>query len=703
MFSYSKKIVRGIKMSLKTKIRIWMLGIIVLASVILVMLSTTVSQKELDKAVKQENLNLAHATASEIFNVNDREYKMLEALANLSSIRDPSIDLHDKWRLINTATGGAAQYLGMAIYDDKGVGWTTTEKYSDLHEREYLKIALTGKRSLMDPNWSPVNGNLSTFYALPFYDNNGKQEGVVVSVLDSTELCRTVAGITFGKDSHPYVVNRVTGAFVAHEVQDNVNEGKLITDDASPEFLPIIKRIQAGETDTAIYKDSVTGVKYSVAFRPVEGCDWTVVCIAPYSDFYSGLEGMLRIMIITCIITIIVAFILSSIVITVSVNPLKKVSSSIQLIASGNADLSKRLDEKATSEINELVDGFNQFTEKLQAIVSDLKSSKNQLQKADAMLDGTVKENTETVGDILSKIEEMGSILSVQNSSVDSTAATVNQIAQSISSLRKMIQNQAQSADVAATAVTQMIGNIGSVNASIEKLANEYNVLTENVQNGTEHHHQVSELVAEIQNKSQMLNEANAVISSIAEQTNLLAMNAAIEAAHAGEAGKGFSVVADEIRKLSETSSSQSKNIGTQLHAIQDSIQAVVTASSQSDRDFGIVSDKLRHTGTLVQQIRESMDEQASGSKQIGDALSVMNDSSDQVRYASDEMDRGSQTIVKEVDSLKQVSSSIQEIVQAMGGTVNRIKKSDESLLNITGDMNQSIDRIGKQIDEFQV
>ena len=97
------------------------------------------------------------------------------------------------------------------------------------------------------------------------------------------------------------------------------------------------------------------------------------------------------------------------------------------------------------------------------------------------------------------------------------------------------------------------------------------------------------------------------------------------------------------------------------------------------------------------------MDEQSSGSKQIGDALAVMNDSSDQVRIASDEMDRGSQTIVKEVDSLKQVSSSIQKIVQAMGGTVNRIKKSDESLLHITGDMNQSIERIGKQIDEFQV
>ena len=680
-----------------------MLGIIVLASVILVMLSYTVSKTELDKAVREESLNLAHATASEIFSVNEREYKMLDGLANLSTIRDPDVDLHDKWRLINTATGGAPQYLGMAIYDDKGVGWTTTEKYSDLHEREYLRIALTGKRSLMDPNWSPVNGNLSTFYAIPFYDYKDRQEGVVVSVLDSTELCRTVAGITFGKNSHPYVVNRVTGAYVAHEVQDNVNEGKLITDDAAPEFLPIIERIQAGDTDTASYTDSSDGVKYSVAFRPIQGCDWTVVCVAPYSDFYSGLSGMLRVMIITCIITIIVAFILSSVVITLSVNPLKKVSKSIQNIASGNADLTKRLDEKATSEINELVDGFNQFTEKLQTIVSDLKSSKLQLQKADYMLDGTVKENTQTVGDILSKIDEMGTIISAQNSSVDSTASTVSQITQSISGLRTMIQEQGRSVDVAATAVTQMIGNIGSVNSSIEKLASEYTVLSENVQNGTNHHHQVSELVAEIQNKSQMLNEANTVISSIAEQTNLLAMNAAIEAAHAGDAGKGFSVVADEIRKLSETSSSQSKNIGTQLHAIQDSIQAVVQASSQADSDFGIVMEKLRNTGSLVQEIRGSMDEQSAGSKQIGDALSMMNDSSDQVRLASNEMDRGSQTIVKEVENLKQVSSSISGIVKTMDVTVNRIKKSDESLLNITGDMNQSIDRIGKQIDEFQV
>ncbi|MDE7139688.1 MAG: methyl-accepting chemotaxis protein, partial [Treponemataceae bacterium] len=202
--------------------------------------------------------------------------------------------------------------------------------------------------------------------------------------------------------------------------------------------------------------------------------------------------------------------------------------------------------------------------------------------------------------------------------------------------------------------------------------------------------------------QSELLSEANLAIASIAAQTNLLAMNAAIEAAHAGDAGKGFSVVADEIRKLSETSSTQSRSIGEQLTKIHDAIGEVVASSNEASEAFTTVSAHIKQTDELVRQIKYAMEEQNSGSRQIGDAIRNMNDSTVEVQKASKEMSQSNERIMSEMQSLQESTQTMQTGMNEMKNGARKINETGNALAGISGDVQKAINKIGSQIDRFK-
>ena len=147
----------------------------------------------------------------------------------------------------------------MGCYDIKGIGYSTTGEYLDMSSREYLQISRKGFRAIMDPNWSSVNNHLSTFYAVPFFDNKGKQLGELTAVVDATALCNTMTTLTVGKDSHPFVISRKTGKYVAHENQKYVENSINVSDNTSVGFKPVLEKIISGE----IVEGSRYTVKYS--------------------------------------------------------------------------------------------------------------------------------------------------------------------------------------------------------------------------------------------------------------------------------------------------------------------------------------------------------------------------------------------------------------------------------------------------------
>ena len=212
----------------------------------------------------------------------------------------------------------------------------------------------------------------------------------------------------------------------------------------------------------------------------------------------------------------------------------------------------------------------------------------------------------------------------------------------------------------------------------------------------------VGNKVNQMAEQSKTLLQANNMIAQVASQTNLLAMNAAIEAAHAGEAGKGFSVVADEIRKLAETSSVQSKNINTELKEISASIQDIVTLTGDARNSYSSIVSQLNSTDTIMEQIANAMAEQSLASTQILEALADMKGQSTSVNEKSKGLQRGIENVQNNMNVVAQVSDVILGSMDEMTAGSQEISTSSQSVSNLAQQTRDNIEIMDSLLKQFK-
>ncbi|GMO49870.1 MAG: hypothetical protein Pg6C_12950 [Treponemataceae bacterium] len=381
------------------------------------------------------------------------------------------------------------------------------------------------------------------------------------------------------------------------------------------------------------------------------------------------------------------------------IRPVKRITSVLQRV--GDGDISQQIRLMPGDEIGEIAGHFDRTLESLKRLVMIIQNEAEAVDDIGNDLALNMSKTAGAIGEINAGIQNMQKQVTGQSQSVSSANIATEQIISAIEKLNTEVEVQTENVAQSSSAIEQMLMSIDSV-TRISRINSE-NVLklSQASEVGRSGLKTVAEDMQEIARESEGLLEINAVLQGIASQTNLLAMNAAIEAAHAGETGKGFAVVADEIRKLAESSGKQSKTIGTVLKKIRDSITKISGATDNVLDKFGAIESDVKIVANQEEQIRNAMEEQSSGSRQILDAIEKLNNATQTVKHSFEEMSTGSKAIIKEGLNLDKVTAEISNGMKEVGIRADEVNIAVQHVNTISCKSKSNIEVLRQAISQF--
>ena len=407
---------------------------------------------------------------------------------------------------------------------------------------------------------------------------------------------------------------------------------------------------------------------------------------------------------IICFSTLIISsFIFVFLLVHLFVRPIASASDKLQNISEGDGDLTVSLPVRGADEIARLSSAFNKTIEKIRASVHSVSDNAVSMKEVGASLATNVSQTASAINEISANIENVKKQILYHTSSVVAVGASLQAMQVTIGEVDASAKEQSATVGRSSSKVTEMMASIRNVASVVESNLKALTDLNEATEGGKAIIEQTVDLSHDVDEGSAILLEASTVIQNIAEQTNLLAMNAAIEAAHAGEAGKGFAVVADEIRKLSEESGAQGKNIVKILTDLKDKIKKVSGSAAEAKDEFENIFRLAERTRENEQSVMGSMREQDERSAEVIHAIGEIAEISRSVQGGAEEMLKNSTLVSGEMERLGLMSDSIAASITEMAAGTAQINCAVQEINEISIRNKESIGNLVGEVKKFKV
>ncbi|WP_348708273.1 methyl-accepting chemotaxis protein [uncultured Pseudoalteromonas sp.] len=507
-----------------------------------------------------------------------------------------------------------------------------------------------------------TTGNASAVVQQPVYNKQNKLVGFGGVDLQLNNINDMVEGIRFNGQGFGFLLDG--NQKVVHLSKRTGH--KLSVTDEGPNAKEGLDALEKQFSDTSGFSElnrAMKSQKDGSSFVTFKGEQYYVVynrleLETPYLDWYVGIlipTSMIEepvndaVMTTTTSVIIILAIIIAMIFWATQMitKPLTKLTYIMRDIASGDGDLTQKIEIKSNDEVGQLAHHMNTFIDKLRAMMLNTAAQAEQLSQAASQLK-TVSQKTND------EIQQ-------EKQQVDSVSAAVTEMATTVMEISRNAQHTNNAAEEVQTITADGTKRSTQAQSVMTALAS--------------HIGEASKVVAGLEQESGNIGAVVDVINSIAEQTNLLALNAAIEAARAGEQGRGFAVVADEVRSLASRTQESTDDIRNMISRLQQIAQQASTMMQQGQER---AEGSVEQTQIVLQALQD-----------IAQSVTNVQDQSHQIATSTEQ-----QTVVAE---------DINNSLAAINHLVNSTADHAHELADEARDLNELAAALNKTVNQFKL